>query len=98
MEITEKPESTTVESVSETAIDFSKVNVNINAQFLANLKNILDASIERGTWKGNELTQIGSIYQNINGILQKITEKLQSGDIESVKEEEKVELETINEA
>lgn len=98
MEITEKPESTTIESVSETAIDFSKVNVNINAQFLANLKNILDASIERGTWKGNELTQIGSIYQNINGILQKITEKLQSGDIESVKEEEKVELETINEA
>jgi hypothetical protein len=95
MEITEKTESTTIESVSETAIDFSKVNVNINAQFLANFKNILDASIERGTWKGNELTQIGSIYQNINGVLQKITEKLQSGDIESVKE---VELETINEA
>lgn len=95
MEITEKTESTTNESVSETAIDFSKVNVNINAQFLANFKNILDASIERGTWKGNELTQIGSIYQNINGVLQKITEKLQSGDIESVKEEE---LETINEA
>ena len=95
MEITEKPESTTNESVSETAIDFSKVNVNINAQFLVNFKNILDASIERGTWKGNELTQIGSIYQNINGVLQKITEKLQSGDIESVKE---VELETINEA
>ena len=95
MEITEKPESTTIESVSETAIDFSKVNVNINAQFLANFKNILDASIERGTWKGNELTQIGSIYQNINGVLQKITEKLQSGDIESVKEEE---LEPINEA
>ena len=95
MEITEKSESTNIESVSETAIDFSKVNVNINAQFLANFKNILDASIERGTWKGNELTQIGSIYQNINGVLQKITEKLQSGDIESVKE---VELETINEA
>ena len=95
MEITEKTESTTIESVSETAIDFSKVNVNINAQFLANFKNILDASIERGTWKGNELTQIGSIYQNINGVLQKITEKLQSGDIESVKEEE---LEPINEA
>ena len=94
MEITEKTESTTIESVSETAIDFSKVNVNINAQFLANFKNILDASIERGTWKGNELTQIGSIYQNINGVLQKITEKLQSGDIEPVKEE----LETINEA
>ena len=95
MEITEKTESTTIESVSETAIDFSKVNVNINAQFLANFKNILDASIERGTWKGNELTQIGSIYQNINGVLQKITEKLQSGDIDSLKEEE---LETIKEA
>jgi hypothetical protein len=95
MEITEKSESTNIESVSETAIDFSKVNVNINAQFLANFKNILDASIERGTWKGNELTQIGSIYQNINGVLQKITEKLQSGDIDSLKEEE---LETIKEA
>lgn len=81
MEITEKPEvasdSTETEKQQE-QVDISNVSVNINAQFLSNYKNILDASIERGTWKGNELTQIGAIYQSLNNILQQVIEKVKS--------------------
>ena len=81
MEITEKPEvvsdSTELEKQQE-QVDISNVSVNINAQFLYNYKNILDASIERGTWKGNELTQTGAIYQSLNNILQQVIEKVKS--------------------
>jgi len=83
MEITEKPVE---EKSAEVTIDFSKVALNINAQFLVNYRNILDATIERGTWKGNELSQIGAIYQNINGILQQVTSQVQQTKTEASKE------------
>ena len=83
MEITEKPAE---EASTEVTIDFSKVALNINAQFLVNYRNILDATIERGTWKGNELSQIGAIYQNINGILQQVTSQVQQAKTEASKE------------
>ena len=87
MEITEKPvEETSQSDSNEVTIDFSKVTLNINAQFLVNYRNILDATIERGTWKGNELSQIGAIYQNINGILQQVTSQVQQAKTEASKE------------
>ena len=81
MEITEKPAAASDSNEPEKQqeqVDISNVSVNINAQFLSNYKNILDASIERGTWKGNELTQIGAIYQSLNNILQQVIEKVKS--------------------
>lgn len=87
MEITEKPiEETSKSDNNEVTIDFSKVALNINAQLLVNYRNILDATIERGTWKGNELSQIGSIYQSINGILQQVTSQVQQAKTESTEE------------
>ena len=83
MEITEKPAE---EASTEVTIDFSKVALNINAQFLVNYRNILDATIERGTWKGNELSQIGAVYQNINSILQQVTSQVQKAKTESSNE------------
>ena len=87
MEITEKPiEETSQGDSNEVTIDFSKVALNINAQFLVNYRNILDATIERGTWKGNELSQIGAVYQNINSILQQVTSQVQQAKTESTEE------------
>jgi len=73
MEISEKqnsPES------KELNVDYSNVNLSVNAQFIINYRNILDASINRGTWKGNELSQIGFIYQNVNSIIKNIDEHI----------------------
>tara|TARA_Y100000389_G_C17059285_1_gene316576 strand:- start:70 stop:390 length:321 start_codon:yes stop_codon:yes gene_type:complete len=93
MEITEKPaEETSTNSSTEVTIDFSKVTLNINAQFLVNYRNILDATIERGTWKGNELSQIGAIYQSINDILQQVTSQVQQAKTESSNEVTKEEV------
>lgn len=80
MEITEKQES-------QKNIDFSKYNVNINAQFIVNYRNILDASISRGTWKGNELTQIGGIYQNLNNMIDNIVNQVSAQETKETKEE-----------
>lgn len=79
MEITEKQES-------KKNIDFSKYNVNISAQFIVNYRNILDASISRGTWKGNELTQIGGIYQNLNNMIDNIVNQV-SAQVNEANEE-----------
>lgn len=73
MEINEKPVST---ESKELNVDFSQVKVSVDAQLLINYRNILDASINRGTWKGNELTQIGAIYQNVSSIIKSIEEQL----------------------
>ena len=73
MEINEKQSNP---ERKELNIDFSKVNVTVDAQSLINYRNILDASINRGTWKGNELTQIGAIYQKVSSIIKNIDEQL----------------------
>lgn len=73
MEITEKQNSPESKKLN---VDYSNVNLSVNAQFIINYRNILDASINRGTWKGNELSQIGAIYQNVNSIIKSIEEQL----------------------
>lgn len=73
MEISEKQNSPESKKLN---VDYSNVNLSVNAQFIINYRNILDASINRGTWKGNELSQIGAIYQNVNSIIKSIEEQL----------------------
>ena len=49
-------------------VDLSK-SVTTNIGLLLNLRQILDASITRGTYKGNELTQVGQIYDQLSSVL-----------------------------
>ena len=87
MEINEKQSNP---ERKELNIDFTKVNVTVDAQSLINYRNILDASINRGTWKGNELTQIGAIYQKVSSIIKNIEEQLR----ESIAKTEEAATET----
>jgi len=87
MEINEKQSNP---ERKELNIDFTKVNVTVDAQSLINYRNILDASINRGTWKGNELTQIGAIYQKVSSIIKNIEEQLRE---QIAKTEEEAETE-----
>ena len=49
-------------------VDFSK-SVTTTIGLLVNLKQIIDASIGRGTYKGNELTQIGQVYDQLTNTI-----------------------------
>ena len=61
-----------------------------------NYRNILDASINRGTWKGNELTQIGGIYQNLNNMIDNIVNQV-SAQVNEANEESNEANEESNE-
>lgn len=94
MEITEKTES------NETKINLDNIDVNLNAKYMFYFKNILDISISRGTWKGNELTQIGDIYNLLNNVITQIQQKINTEvNTEVTKEivQEALNNETINE-
>ena len=49
-------------------IDFSK-SVTTTIGLLVNLRQIIDASISRGTYKGNELTQVGQVYDQLTNVI-----------------------------
>jgi hypothetical protein len=87
MEITEKTES-------------NETKINLNAKYMFYFKNILDISISRGTWKGNELTQIGDIYNLLNNVITQIQQKINTEVNPEVTKEivqEALNNETINE-
>lgn len=76
MEITNSKETTEVQPEVQTEvqqpqtrqIDFSK-SVTTTIGLLVNLRQIIDASISRGTYKGNELTQIGQVYDQLTNVI-----------------------------
>ena len=49
-------------------IDFSK-SVTTTIGLLVNLRQVIDASIGRGTYKGNELTQVGQVYDQLTNVI-----------------------------
>ena len=53
---------------SKKTIDTNK-NVTINLGLLVNFKRIMDVCVSRGAFKSEELSQIGSIIDNLNLII-----------------------------
>ena len=75
MEISEKTEAS-----ATTQVTADQVNLQVNLQFLINLRNIIDISVRRGTWKPTELTSVGKLYENldstINSAIGQVNQKL----------------------
>ena len=49
-------------------IDLTK-NITTNISLLVNLKRIVDVCVYRGAFKSEELSQIGSVVDTLNGII-----------------------------
>ena len=75
MEVSEK-----TEAQAQRQVTADQVNLQVNLQFLINLRNIIDISVRRGTWKPTELTSVGKLYENldlgINSAIQEVNQKL----------------------
>lgn len=49
--------------------DITKEGSNVLVTTLGNMKALIELSIQRGTWKADELTNVGNIYNNLNALL-----------------------------
>ena len=63
MEVTEKTEAS---SSAPRQVAADQVNLQVNLQFLINVRNIIDLSVRRATWKPTELTSVGKLYENLD--------------------------------
>ncbi len=57
----------------------SKVNVSVNMKFLADIRNVLDLATQRGTWRANELTAVGSLVDSLDNAFKQLASK--SGEV-----------------
>ena len=77
MEVSEKTETP---PSAPTQVTADQVNLQVNLQFLINVRNIIDLSVRRATWKPTELTSVGKLYENldstINSAIQQVNQKL----------------------
>ena len=66
-------------SVQLTSEMLSKVNVSVNMKFLADIRNVLDLATQRGTWRANELTAVGSLVDSLDNAFRQLASK--SGEV-----------------
>ena len=75
MEVSEKTEAS-----ATTQVTADQVNLQVNLQFLINVRNIIDLTVRRATWKPTELTSVGKLYENldstINNAIGQVNQKL----------------------
>ena len=58
------------ETTNVTATEGESVEVkNVNVNLLNNIKSILDISTARGTYRSNELTSVGKVYDELVALL-----------------------------
>ena len=71
----------------------SKVNVTVNMKFLSDIRNIIEVATQRGTWKANELSTIGSLVDSLDNAFKQLATK--SNEVVTAAEEaSKEEMET----
>ena len=68
--------------------DLTKTGSNVLVTTLVNMKALIELSIQRGTWKAEELTNVGNIYNNLNALL---APKQEQQEQQEQKEEQKEE-------
>ena len=61
---------TTPETTQQKQVDIN-TPVNVTLQLLLNFRNIVDVSTSRGTFKSNELSSIGRVYDELVLIINK---------------------------
>ena len=86
MEVSEKTEAPTTEPPKQ--VTANQVNLQVNLQFLINVRNIIDLSVRRATWKPTELTSVGKLYESldstINNAIEQVNQKLNPTATEEV--------------
>ena len=68
-------ETQSQEGVRLTGEMLSKINVSVNMKFLSDIRNIIEVATQRGTWKANELTTIGSLVDTLDNAFRELANK-----------------------
>ena len=68
MEVSEKKEAP-APALAPAQVTADQVNLQVNLQFLINVRNVIDLSVRRATWKPTELTSVGKLYENIDSTI-----------------------------
>ena len=67
-----RPGSAEVRLTSEM---LSKATVNVNMKFLSDLRNVIEVATQRGAWRSNELTTIGSLVDSLDNAFRQLASK-----------------------
>jgi hypothetical protein len=75
--IDDTQENAVVEEATEATEKFevseNEAPASLSIQDLANIRNIIDVASQRGAFKTNEFTVVGSTYSRLNAFLESIT-------------------------
>ena len=66
-------------SVQLTPEMLSSAQVSVNMKFLADIRNVLDLATQRGAWRANELTAVGSLVDSLDNAFRQLASK--SGEV-----------------
>lgn len=58
----------------------SKTNVTVNMKFLSDIRNVIEVATQRGAWRSNELTTIGSLVDSLDNAFRQLASKTQEPD------------------
>ena len=53
----------------------SSAQVSVNMKFLADIRNVLDLATQRGAWRANELTAVGSLVDSLDNAFRQLASK-----------------------
>lgn len=53
----------------------SKATVNVNMKFLSDIRNVIEVATQRGAWRSNELTTIGSLVDSLDNAFRQLASK-----------------------
>ncbi len=53
----------------------SKVQVSVNMKFLADIRNVFEVATQRGTWKANELSSVGTLVDSLDNAFKQLATK-----------------------
>ena len=57
----------------------SSAQVSVNMKFLADIRNVIDLATQRGAWRANELTAVGSLVDSLDNAFRQLANK--SGEV-----------------
>jgi len=75
MEIESNAAPATTGGVKLTPEMLSKVQVSVNMKFLADIRNVIEVATQRGTWKSNELSSVGSLVDTLDNAFKQLVTK-----------------------
>lgn len=53
----------------------SNAQVTVNMKFLADIRNVIDLATQRGAWRANELTAVGTLVDSLDNAFRQLANK-----------------------